>query len=84
MGVGAIRVGAWERAEVEFSLPVEAPAKWDAEHPNLEKVPSDDDVRLTRRLVEAGKVLGILVLDHVIVGDGAYLSLKGSKDIRFG
>lgn len=31
----AVRVGPWERAEVEFSLPVNAPRKWDAEHPNL-------------------------------------------------
>ena len=30
-----VRVGPWERAEVEFSLPVSAPRKWDAEHPNL-------------------------------------------------
>jgi len=32
--------------------------------------------------VEAGKLLGILVLDHVILGDGSFVSLKGSKDLR--
>jgi DNA repair protein RadC len=53
-------------------------------HPSGDPEPSEDDIDLTKRLVEAGKVLGIVVLDHVIVGDGAYLSLKGSKDLRFG
>jgi DNA repair protein RadC len=52
-------------------------------HPSGDPEPSHDDIELTRRLVEAGKLLGIVVLDHVIVGDGAYLSLKGSKDLRF-
>ena len=38
---------------------------------------SKDDIEVTRRLVEAGKILGIDVLDHVIVGDdGKYCSLK--------
>jgi len=43
----------------------------------------EDDIELTRRLVEAGKVLGIAVLDHVIVGDGVFMSLKGSKGLKF-
>ncbi len=53
-------------------------------HPSGDPEPSPDDIELTRRLVEAGRLLGILVLDHVIVGDGAFLSLKASRDIRFG
>ncbi|MDM8000366.1 MAG: DNA repair protein RadC [Dehalococcoidia bacterium] len=53
-------------------------------HPSGDPEPSQDDIELTRRLVEAGKLLGILVLDHVIVGDGSFLSLKASEDIRFG
>ena len=53
-------------------------------HPSGDAEPSEDDIELTRRLVEAGKLLGILVLDHVIVGDGVFVSLKGSKDLRFG
>ncbi len=52
-------------------------------HPSGDPEPSEDDIELTRRLVEAGRVLGIVVLDHVIVGDGAYLSLKGSKGLQF-
>ena len=52
-------------------------------HPSGDPEPSEDDIELTRRLVEAGKLLGILVLDHIIVGDGNYMSLKGSKSLRF-
>ena len=39
-------------------------------HPSGDPSPSREDVELTRRLCEAGKILGIRVLDHVIVGDG--------------
>lgn len=43
-------------------------------HPSLDPTPSEEDRKLTDRLVEAGKVLGIKVLDHIIIGDG-YISL---------
>jgi DNA repair protein RadC len=43
-------------------------------HPSGDPAPSDEDVRVTERLVEAGKLLGIRVLDHVIVGEGRYYS----------
>lgn len=45
-------------------------------HPSGDPTPSDEDIRLTRRLVEAGSILGIELLDHVIFGDGRFLSLK--------
>ena len=38
--------------------------------------PSDDDIRLTRRLVEAGKILGIRVHDHVIVAGDRHYSFR--------
>ncbi len=44
-------------------------------HPSGETEPSADDLQLTRRLVRAGEVLGIRVLDHVIIGHGGYTSL---------
>lgn len=44
-------------------------------HPSGDTVPSREDTDVTRRLVEAGKLLGIEVLDHVIIGDN-YCSLK--------
>lgn len=45
-------------------------------HPSGDPTPSGEDVEITRRLVESGKLLGIDVLDHIIIGDGRYTSLK--------
>ena len=45
-------------------------------HPSGEPDPSPEDVATTKRLVEAGKLLGIDVLDHVVIGDGKWASLK--------
>lgn len=45
-------------------------------HPSGDPHPSDDDIRLTRRLVEAGKILGIRVLDHVIVAGPDHYSFR--------
>ena len=44
-------------------------------HPSGECTPSREDIDVTKRLVEAGKIVGIEVLDHIIIGDG-YSSLK--------
>jgi DNA repair protein RadC len=44
-------------------------------HPSGDPEPSPEDVALTRRLVEAGTLLGIPVLDHVIVGEEGFVSL---------
>ncbi|MGQ9463866.1 MAG: RadC family protein [Candidatus Fervidibacter sp.] len=45
-------------------------------HPSGDPSPSPEDISLTRQLVEAGKLLGIEVLDHIIIGDGVFVSLK--------
>jgi DNA repair protein RadC len=45
-------------------------------HPSGDPEPSREDVAITTRLVEAGKILGIDVIDHLILGDGCYHSLK--------
>ncbi len=45
-------------------------------HPSGDPHPSREDLDVTNRLVEAGKILGIAVLDHIIVGEGKYLSFK--------
>ncbi|ABR48446.1 DNA repair protein RadC [Alkaliphilus metalliredigens QYMF] len=45
-------------------------------HPSGDPSPSGEDIRITKRLVEAGKLLGIEVLDHIIIGDNVYYSLK--------
>ncbi|MBI2980325.1 MAG: DNA repair protein RadC [Chloroflexi bacterium] len=45
-------------------------------HPSGDCQPSEDDKKMTKRLVEAGEIVGIDVLDHIIIGDKDYLSLK--------
>lgn len=45
-------------------------------HPSGDPTPSPEDLELTRKITEAGKVLDITVLDHIIIGDGRYVSLK--------
>lgn len=47
-------------------------------HPSGQPSPSQEDIHITRRLVDAGKMLGIEVLDHVIIGGGtkSFISLR--------
>ena len=45
-------------------------------HPSGDTKPSQEDILLTRRLVQAGEVLGIQVLDHIIIGDGCHFSFR--------
>jgi DNA repair protein RadC len=45
-------------------------------HPSGDPTASEDDIKLTKRLAEAGEIVGIDVLDHIIIGDKNYLSLK--------
>ena len=45
-------------------------------HPSGETTPSQQDIQLTNRLYEAGELLGIKLLDHLIIGDGSFTSLK--------
>lgn len=45
-------------------------------HPSGEIEPSHEDILLTNRLVEAGNILGVRILDHIITGDKRYYSFK--------
>ena len=45
-------------------------------HPSGDPTPSPDDVALTRALVNAGQLLDIEVLDHLVIGCGRFVSLK--------
>lgn len=45
-------------------------------HPSGDTTPSSEDINITKRLVEGGNLMGIKVLDHLIVGNGTYLSMK--------
>ncbi|MFF2092054.1 MULTISPECIES: DNA repair protein RadC [Paenibacillus] len=45
-------------------------------HPSGDPQPSPEDIALTKRLMEAGELVGIEVLDHLVIGDGRFISLK--------
>jgi len=45
-------------------------------HPSGDPAPSQNDIDITRKLIETGKMVGIELYDHVIIGEGRYLSLK--------
>lgn len=45
-------------------------------HPSGDPEPSSQDISITKRLKECGKIIGIELLDHIIIGDGIYISLK--------
>jgi DNA repair protein RadC len=45
-------------------------------HPSGDPAPSPDDIAVTRKMVEAGELLGIDVLDHIIIGRNSFVSLK--------
>jgi DNA repair protein RadC len=51
-------------------------------HPSGDPAPSGEDREVTRRLRSAGEILGIPVIDHVIVGDGAFFSFREESDWR--
>lgn len=45
-------------------------------HPSGDPSPSKEDIQVTKRLGEAGKMLGIELLDHIILGENSFISLK--------
>jgi DNA repair protein RadC len=45
-------------------------------HPTGDPTPSPEDLEVTRRLCEAGELMGIKVLDHIIIGDGSFYSFS--------
>jgi DNA repair protein RadC len=45
-------------------------------HPSGDACPSQEDLAITQRLKQAGELLGIAVLDHLVIGDGTFVSLK--------
>ena len=71
LGNGHVRFGKRGRrnriTKVMYGAP--APTSRDAS-------PSPEDVHVTRQIVEAGKLLDVQVLDHLVIGAGSYVSLK--------
>lgn len=51
-------------------------------HPSGDPEPSSEDLAVTRRLVEVGRLLGIPLLDHVVVGDAAWVSIRDRLDFE--
>ena len=45
-------------------------------HPSGDPTPSAEDIRVTKRIAEAGGLIGISLMDHIIIGDNRYISLK--------
>jgi DNA repair protein RadC len=45
-------------------------------HPSGDPIPSKEDIDVTKRVYEAGKIIGIDLIDHIIIGDGKYISMK--------
>ncbi len=47
-------------------------------HPSGDPTPSREDILVTKRLADTGKMVGIPLLDHIIIGDNCYISMKAS------
>lgn len=52
-------------------------------HPSGDPTPSKEDIVTTSRIVEAGKLLGISLHDHIIIGQNSYISLRAEGYLRF-
>jgi DNA repair protein RadC len=68
-----IRIGELFREAVRQNCPALVVVH---NHPSGDPTPSADDVRVTEQMVEAGKLLEIEVLDHLVLGHQKYVSLK--------
>ena len=50
-------------------------------HPSGDVTPSPDDIKFTKKIINAGEIFGIEIIDHIIIGDGKFSSLKRLKKI---
>ena len=50
-------------------------------HPTGDPEPSEEDIIITKNLIDAGKVVGVPIQDHIIIGDGCYISMKEKEII---
>lgn len=73
LNTSMIRIGEIFRAAIEAPAAAILIAH---NHPSGDPSPSPEDVSVTRQIVQAGKLLGIDLLDHLIIGNGRYTSLK--------
>ena len=52
-------------------------------HPGGNPSPSDEDIQVTQRIIDAGKILGIHILDHIIIGMNSYESIRSNNILHF-
>jgi DNA repair protein RadC len=83
IAVGTLNTSAVEPREVfrEAAIGGAAAILVFHNHPSGDPAPSDDDLLLTQRLVAAGELMGIEVVDHVVVGDAKYFSFKETGNL---
>jgi DNA repair protein RadC len=83
IAVGTLNTSAVEPREVfrEAAIGGAAAILMFHNHPSGDPAPSDDDFHLTRRLVAAGELMGIEVVDHVVIGDAKYFSFKETGNL---
>jgi len=88
LGVNLVSIGGLNHASVEprevFKAAIIASASsliLAHNHPSGDSTPSKEDVDITRSLMSAGKLLGIPIFDHIIVGRDCYCSMKENGDM---
>jgi DNA repair protein RadC len=52
-------------------------------HPSGDPTPSSEDILVTQKLVEAGNIVDICIMDHVIIGNTGHVSLRESGTVKF-
>ncbi len=78
ISVGSLSASIVHPREI-FSIPVRKSAAsviMFHNHPSGDPTPSQEDLEVTRRLVDAGNLLGIAVRDHIVLGDGCFFSFR--------
>lgn len=75
-----VRIGELFQAAIRRNAPAILVAH---NHPSGDPTPSPEDIAITRAIVQAGKLLGIDVLDHLIIGQGRWVSLKERGLVSF-
>ncbi len=73
LNTSVVRVGELFRAAIRENAAAFIVAH---NHPSGDPAPSPEDISVTRQIVQAGKLLDIAVLDHIIIGSGRFVSLK--------
>lgn len=78
-----VALGGLSQSSIETREIFKEPIKYSANsiivvhnHPSGDPSPSESDIKFTKRIYDAGKIFGIEVLDHIIIGNGIFSSLK--------